>query len=397
MHHAENDMKTGKLKKLAGAGSLILLGLTGGLLLSRPEERLAEITSSPATAAVSKQPAADDPLPSTRKPKPETAITRVVKKVSNSVVTVGAVKRRYVAQPWIEDYFLGPRMRISEQSQRIPYMGSGFLVDNEGHIVTNHHVIDDSVSYFVTFPDGREFDAELVDADRYADVAVLRIKAEKGTELPQPLEFAESDDLEIGEQVVAFGNPFGNLIEDSRPTVTAGCISALHRTFRPDSENLRVYQDMIQTDASINPGNSGGPLVDVNGDVVGVNTFIFSPSGGNTGVSFAIPSNRVRSVVDEIKKYGRLRPLLLDFTFRTLRTPRITGVQVLDVRDNGPAEQAGINVGDVILSADGRSLRSREDFYLIFASRQVGDQVKLKLWRNGQESDVVYTVKEAQN
>ncbi|MEO8377910.1 MAG: trypsin-like peptidase domain-containing protein [Candidatus Sumerlaeota bacterium] len=388
-------MKVQKLKRLTGVISLILLGLVGGVFLAKPEEKLASLTSTTAQAAVSKKPESADPLPVKHAPKPETTVTRVVKMVSDSVVTVGAVKRRYVAQPWMEDFYFGSRMRVTEQSQRIPYMGSGFLIDDEGHVVTNFHVIDDSVSLFVTLSDGREFDADLVDADRYADVAVLHIKAEKGTKLPTPLTFAESDELEIGEQVVAFGNPFGNLIEDSRPTVTAGCISALHRTFRPDSENMRVYQDMIQTDASINPGNSGGPLVDVNGDVVGVNTFIFSPSGGNTGVSFAIPANRVRGVVDEIKQYGRLRPLLLDFTFRTVRTPRVSGVQVLDVRDGGPAEEAGINVGDVILSAEGRTVGSREEFYLLFASRQVGDQVKLKLWRSGKESDVLYTVKEA--
>ncbi|MCC6545684.1 trypsin-like peptidase domain-containing protein [Candidatus Sumerlaeota bacterium] len=386
-------MKSRGLAKLVGAGALILLGLTVGIFVSRPEERLAELAAAPAQAAVSKQPASSDPLPVKRAPKPETTVTRIVKKVSDSVVTVGAVKRQYVEQPWVTEFFIGSRLRL--EKQRLPYMGSGFIIDKEGHVVTNFHVIDDSLSFFVTLPDGREFEASLVDADRYADIAVLQIKADDGTTLPEPLEFAESDELQIGEQVVAFGNPFGNLMEDSRPTVTAGYISALHRTIRPDSNIMRVYQDMIQTDASINPGNSGGPLVDVNGDVVGVNTFIFSPSGGSTGVSFAIPANRVRGVVDEIKKYGRLRPLLLDFAFRTLRTPRVSGVQVMDVRSGGPAEQAGINVGDVIVTAEGRTVTSREEFYLLFASRQVGDQVKLKLWRNGKESDVVYTVMEA--
>ncbi len=390
-------MVSRRLSKLITCLSLILLGLAGGFLVARSRiapEDLSRQIATPVQAAGRVSTGNASALPVSTAVKATNGVTSVVQKVSPSVVTVGAVKRTLVAQPWFDNY-LFPSYRYAQASQRIPYMGSGFLVDDLGHIVTNFHVIDDSESLFVTLSNGHEYPAELVDADRYADLALLKIASKDGEALPPALQFADSDTAQIGEQVVALGNPFGNLIEDSRPTATVGYISAMHRSFRPDRENMRVYQDMIQTDASINPGNSGGPLVDINGDVLGVNSFIFSPSGGNTGVSFAIPSNRVRGLVDEIRQYGRLRPLLLDFAFRTIRTPRLSGVQVFDVRGGGPAQDAGIQVGDVIVAADGRPVESREEFYLVFASRQVGDQVTLKAWRNGQLVESVYTVKEA--
>lgn len=372
-------MSTHRLRSLIASLSLILLGLVIGLALrstpTQPDPLVGQI-ATPAAA----QPATHGAT------KPQTVVTRTVQKVSPSVVTVGAVKRKLIRQSWFDTYSLA--------RQRIPYLGSGFLVDKQGRIVTNFHVIDDSESLFVTLMDGRELPAKVLDADRYSDIALLQVDANTDN-LPEPLSFGNSDELQIGEQVMAFGNPFGNLIEDSRPTVTVGYISALHRSFRPDQENQRVYQDMIQTDASINPGNSGGPLIDINGDVVGMNTFIFSPSGGNTGISFAIPATRVKGLVDEITRYGKLRPLLLDFAFRTLITPRLQGVQVFEVRPGGPAEQVDIKIGDVIVEAEGRPIASRDEFYLLFASRQVGDTVKLKLWREGRISDVVYTVKEA--
>lgn len=195
---------------------------------------------------------------------------------------------------------------------------------------------------------------------------------------------------------MAFGNPFGNLIEDSQPTVTVGHISALNRDFRPDSRTRRVYQGMIQTDSAINPGNSGGPLIDTAGQVVGVNSFIFSPSGGNTGVSFALPANRVKSFVDEIRTHGRLRPLLLDFEVQTLRSRRMAGVMVVAMQAQGHAWDAGLRLGDVIVSLDGKAVDSRDAFRVFFASRQIGDRVSLRVYREGDFVDLVYTVREAQ-
>lgn len=380
-------------------GSLILLGigLSIGITIQqlwRVPEALAAAVATPASAAFGKK--AESAPRISGAAKAPTPVTQVVNAVSPSVVTVGAIKRRVVAQPWMHDYFLQPSIRYRQYKERIPYMGSGFLVDESGHVVTNFHVIEDSEALFVTFPDGREFPARLVDADRYIDVALLEIDP-KGEKLPPPLAFAESSELQIGEEVVAFGNPFGNLMEDARPTITVGFISALSRTFRPDQQNARVYQDMIQTDAAINPGNSGGPLVDINGDVAGVNTFIFSPSGASAGIGFAIPANRVRAFVEEVKKYGRIRDLRMDFAFRTVRTNNGTAVQILGMEPDGPAEKAGITPGDILVKVDGRRVATSEDFRLLFASKQVGDRVLMDVVseKNEKPRQISYEVLEA--
>jgi serine protease Do len=383
-------------------GALILLGF--GVFIGTAIQRLwfpaPEIATAAMAAAVSDS-AAKGPSTGGLAAIPvsprQTPVTRTVRQVSPSVVTVGAEKRQVVAQPWMDNYYFPMiRYKYFEQRARIPYMGSGFLVDREkGFVLTNYHVIEDSESIFVTFPDGQEYAAEVVDADKYVDISLLRIKDADLSKLPPALDLAEADDLMIGEQVMAIGNPFGNMIKDSRPTVTVGYISALHRNFRPDLENERVYADMIQTDAAINPGNSGGPLVNVNGEVVGVNTFIFSPTGASAGIGFAIPAMRLRTFLEEIRTYGRLRPLLLDFDFRTVRTRQFTGVQIVEVTAGGPAEGSGLQPGDLLLEADGRPVASREDFYLLFASKQVGERVRLKISRGNQELDIEYRVQEA--
>ena len=361
-------------RQIATAITLILAGVGIGSLW---RENAAPVLAAPAVASVT--PVAFGP---------KTPVTEVVRKVSPAVVTVGAVKRRVVAQPWFDNYFMeAPRAQRTVQ----PYMGSGFIVDASGLIVTNFHVIEDSESLFVTLPDGRQFNAKVVDADRYVDIALLQVET-RGEKLPKPLEFANPNQVEIGELAIAFGNPFGTFIEDARPTVTVGYVSALNRNFRPDQQNQRVYQDMIQTDAAINPGNSGGPLVDAEGRVMGVNTFIFSTSGASVGIGFAIPGNRVKTFVEEIRKYGRLQPLLLDFSFRGVMSAQLRGVRLFDVKPNGPAQKAGLAEGDILIEADGRSIGGRDDFYLLFAGKQAGDKVRLKVWRDGEVRDAEYTV-----
>ncbi len=380
------------LMKLMLAGCLVL----GGVLVGASFQHLLAPGETAANPAASEVDGSDSTgvLPaSLGEPKEPSRVSRIYEEVNSSIVTVGAVKRQFVAQPWVRDFF-APSIRILERQQRLPYLGSGFLVDDRGHVVTNFHVIEDSVEIFVTFPDGREFEAKLVDADRFVDVALLQIDAD-GRDLPKPLRFADSEYIRIGEQVIALGNPFGNLIEDSRPTVTVGHVSALQRTFRPDQRQQRVYPDMIQTDAAINPGNSGGPLVDINGEVVGMNTFIVSPTGASAGVGFAIPSNRIRNFVQEIITHGRLRPLLLDFDFQSVRSAEGRAIRVLEVAPGGPAEDAGLRAGDVILEADGRPVESRENFLLVLRGKQVGDTIRLTVWRGGDVLSKDYKVLEA--
>lgn len=383
-----------RLMMIAVMGSVLGLGVFIGLAIDRlwnPRDLAGAVV--PVAHGAVRGTAVDSR--DTAKARPKSEITDIVETVSPSVVTVGAIKRTLVAQRWYDDFLFAPRIRLREANQRVPYMGSGFLIDRDGHIITNYHVIEDSESLFVTFPDGREMSARLVEHDSYIDLALLKIEAPPA-DLPEPLEFADSEALRIGEQVVAFGNPFGNLMEDTRPTVTVGYVSALKRMFRPDQQNKRVYQDMIQTDAAINPGNSGGPLVDMEGRVVGVNTFIFSTSGGSAGIGFAIPARRVIALVHEVKTHGRLRNLLLDFAFRTAGTPAGNAVLILGVEPNGPASRAGLEPGDLILKVENRPVASREELYLLFASRQIGDRLRFEVRkRNGEVREIEYEVSEA--
>lgn len=381
-----------RLYRVGLCASLVVIGLLLGLVIRQEFLDARRITDQAEASAF--RPANARPAVLDGYQKERTRVMEVVEAVSPSVVTVGAVKREVVHQPWIESFHF-PLFLREERTRRLPYLGSGFLIDEKGHVVTNHHVIENSISIFVTFPDGREFPARLIDADKYVDLALLKLET-NGKPLPPPLEFGDSDSLLIGEQVMAFGNPFGNLIEDSQPTVTVGHISALNRDFRPDGRTRRVYQGMIQTDSAINPGNSGGPLIDTAGRVVGVNSFIFSPSGGNTGISFALPANRVSSFVEEIRSFGRLRPLLLDFEVQTLRSRRMAGVMVVAMQAEGHAWDAGLRLGDVVVALDGKPVQSRDAFRVFFASRQVGDKVSMRVYRDGDFVEFVYTVKEAQ-
>jgi len=318
-------------------------------------------------------------------------IADVAHRVSPSVVSVGAVKRVMVPDPSYNAFFNNFGMRSARA--REPFMGSGAIIDEGGLIVTNYHVIEDSEEVFVTLSDAREFPATIVARDPYIDIALLRIDAPG---LPAPLALGDADTLQIGETVIALGNPFGPLIADPRPTVTVGVVSALNRTFRPDVEHRRVYHNMIQTDAAINPGNSGGPLVDGNGALIGINTFIMTRSGGSQGIGFAIPITRVKSMLEEIRVHGRLRPIMLDFDLSTVRNRAGDGGALVEhVYDDGPAEAADLRVGDVIIGAMGRDVGSREDLILLLASRQVGDGIELKVWRDGATVDKQYEVSEA--
>jgi S1-C subfamily serine protease len=321
------------------------------------------------------------------------SVADVVARISPGVVTVGAVKRTVVYQGY-DDFFAPFFVRPRETRQRVPYLGSGFLIDREGHILTNFHVIEDSEQVFVTLQNGREYPAQVLEADRFTDIAMLKVDADPD-DLPEPMALGDSELLRPGDPVLAIGNPFGNMIEDPRPTVTSGVISALHRSFRPDRANMRVYHDMIQTDAAINPGNSGGPLVDGRGRVVGINTMIVSPSGGSNGLGFAIPISRAKTFVNEIREHGRLRPLMLDFGVMSFNTPRVTGVIISNMMESGPAASVGLEVGDIITRVDGRAVSTRDEFVLTLASKQVGETLELEVWRSGKVRSVTYTVAEA--
>ena len=332
-----------------------------------------------------------------------TIIVDVASRVSPAVVSIGVTKTTLVRQfdPFGWDPMF-PYYSIARRNQRFPYLGSGFIIDKEGHVLTNYHVIEDANGISVTLTDRRTFRATLMDADRYLDIALLKIEGlSKDEQLPF-VPSGNSDDIMIGETALAIGNPFGPLIADPRPSVSVGVVSAVQRSFRsdPNDPESRNYQDMIQTDAAINPGNSGGPLVNLDGEVIGINTFIFSTSGSAAGVAFSIPINRATRVVSEILKYGKLRAIRRDFEGMTL-TPYIVqaldlkisrGVLVRSVDINSPAEQAGLAPGDVITAVEGKDIQDNNDLLARMLACTVGDKLRLSVNRQNKPVEIVYPI-----
>ena len=322
-----------------------------------------------------------------------TAIVRAAEEVSPSVVSISVLSRVVASVPFFEDPFFGefwreffpPRLYERE----VQSLGSGVIISESGYIVTNAHVVKDAESIKVTLPDGRTFDGKIVGiADKF-DIALIKVD---GNNLPVA-KIGDSDNLLIGEWVIAVGNPFGFLLEDLQPTVTVGVVSALHRTIKGHSE--RIYRDMIQTDAAINPGNSGGPLVNALGKVIGINTFIFTKSGGSEGIGFAIPINTVMRIVGELKEYGHMREGYLGFTVQdmdkdlkeAMEYPYTYGVLVNSVDPKGPAS-GKIHERDIIITMDNRKLFNTGDFEDITYALVPDQKIRLKVWRNGKQ----YTV-----
>ncbi len=266
-------------------------------------------------------------------------------------------------------------------------MGSGFIVGASGLIVTNNHVVEGADSIQVHMQDGTILKAELVGRDPKTDLAVIRVKPDK----PLPtVAFGDSDKLRIGEWVTAIGNPFG-----LGGSVSLGIVSARNRDI-----NAGPYDDYIQTDAAINKGNSGGPLFNMNGEVVGINTAIFSPSGGSVGIGFSVPSNTAKSVVAQLEKYGETRRGWLGVKIQTV-TPDIAesmgmdkarGALVADVTTGSPSATAGIDAGDVIVEFDGRPIADSKELPRVVGETEVGKEVSVKVIRDGKEKEIKVTL-----
>ena len=299
-----------------------------------------------------------------------TAIVEAAARVAPAVVSVNVIRTEQVQTRSFFDPFPMPRTRRSRG------LGSGFIVSDDGVILTNDHVIRDAERIMVTLPDGRDFEAELLGADQLTDVAVLRIR---GTDLPvAPV--GTSEGLLIGEWSLAIGNPFGNLFSNSEPSVTAGVVSGTGRHIIPDDEDRVVYLGMIQTDASINPGNSGGPLVNSVGEVIGVNSSIFSRSGGSEGLGFAIPIDRAIRVANSLITSGEVKRAWLGFEVDADEEDiwgRTHGVAVASVFPSSPAAQAGISQGDRVVTANGRALRTLLDFESLMLDLEEGESIAL--------------------
>jgi serine protease Do len=289
-------------------------------------------------------------------------------------------------EKFFEDFFKRHRGQGDQGDQdqdeprRVNSLGSGFIIDPSGLVVTNNHVIADADEITVILNDGTKLKAELVGKDAKSDIALLRVHSDKPL---HAVKFGNSDKLRLGEWVIAIGNPFS-----LGGTVTAGIVSARNRDI-----NSGPYDNYIQTDAAINRGNSGGPLFNLNGDVIGINTAIISPSGGSIGIGFAIPSDSAIPIIDQLQKYGEARRGWLGVRIQevtdelaeslSLGTPR--GALVAGVDDKGPAKPAGIEPGDVVIKFDGHDIKEMRDLPRVVADTPVGKQVDVVVIRKGKE------------
>jgi serine protease Do len=330
------------------------------------------------------------------------AIVLAANKVGPSVVSITVIQTRIISVSPFNDEFLrqffGDFFPEQRYQQKIKSLGSGVIISNDGYILTNEHVVSNATEINVTLPDARQFKARVIAVDKTLDIRLLKIE---GHNVPYA-ELGNSEDLMIGEWVIALGNPFGFLLEDTRPTVTVGVISALNRAIKSTYEE-RLYKDMIQTDAAINPGNSGGPLVNILGQVIGINTFIFTSSGGSEGVGFARPINVVKKFINETKQFGKIRTPWVGIWVQDI-TPEIAeamgieqrGILVSNVDPNSPAQISGIREGDRIIGVNNESINSVSAWDRISANLFVGDTLRFKIYRGGDSLSLSFVIKEYQ-
>ncbi|MGO8857530.1 MAG: Do family serine endopeptidase [Steroidobacteraceae bacterium] len=359
------------------------------LLLAAASLAAAVIAAPIADAALPTAPVADSPMPS---------LAPMVKRVSPAVVNIatrGTIKEKpgqrnpLMDDPFFRRFFDVPP-DAKPRERQFQSAGSGVIVDaKNGYIVTNYHVVENASEITVTLLDDRSFSAKVIGSDEGADIAVLQAK--------QPnlvaMSLGDSAHLEVGDFVVAIGNPFG-----LQHTVTAGIVSALGRT----GINPEGYEDFIQTDASINPGNSGGALVNLKGELVGINSAILSGSGGNIGIGFAIPVNMVKGVMDQLIKYGQVKRGILGVNIYNV-TPEIakefglaetTGALVAGVAPGSSAERAGIKTGDIITSINGVTMKGAGELRNAIGMLRVGDKVDIGFLRDGKPQKVIALIAE---
>jgi len=293
--------------------------------------------------------------------------------------------------PFFRRFFGGGPGEQRQSPERVTAAGSGVIIDaGKGYVVTNNHVVENADKITVTAKDGRQLDAKLVGRDAETDIALVRVDASGLSALP----VGDSEKLQVGDVVLAIGNPFG-----LGQTVTSGIVGALGRS----GLNSEHYESFIQTDAPINPGNSGGALIDSKGELVGINTAIIAPGGGNVGIGFAVPSSMVTAIVGQLERYGEVKRGRIGVAVQTV-TPAIAsnlglgearGVVVSSVERNSPAARAGLKAGDVIVAADGEPLKTSAQLRNDVGLKELGSSVKLSYLRNGQQQDVSVAIEKA--
>jgi len=382
---------------------VIVVVVLGVFLLKQPTPSKTKVTQIPngTIVPVSLQ----DDVSNSR----TTAIVFAAKKVNPAVVSITVIQERVVTanpffspfgdQNWdnfFRDFF--PQRQYKEQIQGL---GSGVIIDEQGDIVTNAHVVEGATKMKVTLPDNRQFDGELVDIDRVQDLALIKIK---GKDLPYA-NLGNSDDIMIGEWCIAFGNPFGFLLEDAQPSISVGVISALNRNMKPSESGGREYKNMIQTDAAINPGNSGGALANALGDIIGINTFIFTHSGGSEGIGFAIPVDEVKKFIEQTKNHTKnlisedkiekiktkIGITVSDNNYTLMQKYNLTsetGVVVVDIEDNSVGSMLGLATGDIIVSINNLKPKNAQDFQKLTSS--ASKQLDMVVDRQGEQIRIFY-------
>ena len=322
----------------------------------------------------------------------QNAITTAIEKVSSAVASINVTQvQRYTItpfqrDPWFE-YFFPPEIRQRE----VKGSGSGVVISPDGYVITNDHVVENASKIIVTLKGGKEYDADIVGVDELTDLALLKLD---GKNFPY-VNMGNSDNLIIGEWVIALGNPFGLFDVNQEPTATIGIISGKDLDF--GLQEGKVFQSMIQTDAAINPGNSGGPLVNSKGELIGINTFIYtgdSSKQGSIGIGFAIPINRAKRIAEELKSKGRI---IRDFTTgltvqsldrrtaRYLDIPLNEGVIITSILKDSPAGKARLELRDVIVTVENQKVSNLDDILKIIDINdfRAGDKLKLRIWRDG--------------
>jgi serine protease Do len=363
------------------------------------------VTTTPATPEVGTLPSTDrlkqtvlDELANRR----TNAITRAIAWTSDAVVGINVVQVQVVRNPYLPSdplswMLFDERLWPRTIRQKVQNLGSGFIISSDGCIVTNEHVVRDATEIVVTTTARHKYQARVLGTDPLLDMALLKID---GQDLPN-IQLGNSDDLIVGEWVIAIGNPYGLFDVNDQPSVSVGVVSALHRDFQSTMDG-RIYTDMIQTDAAINRGNSGGPLVNAYGEAVGVNTLIFSETGGSVGIGFAIPSNRISASIDDLLKGGVNRNFWIGIRAMDVSPVRARlqgldsthGAVVTSVEAGSPAAKAGIQMEDIILELNGRPVETAVAANAILRSSdlRVGDKLSVKICRRRKIFDVTMTL-----
>lgn len=323
---------------------------------------------------------------------PIPTLAPLLERVTPAVVNIATRGPAPARNPLMDDPFFRRYFGLQEPATDAPLqsLGSGVIVDaRQGLVVTNHHVIEGAQQIMVTLNDGREFEASIQGSDPEADIALIRIAAERLVQL----NWADSDQTRVGDYCVAIGNPFG-----LGQTVTSGIVSALGRS----GLGIESFEDFIQTDASINPGNSGGALVNLHGELIGINTAIVGPSGGNVGIGFAIPSNMALDLVQQLLEFGEVRRGALGIAAQPLtaqlaeafNVPTRYGVIIGTVDPSSPADKAGLQAGDVITAIDGRKVRDVKAVRNRIGLVRLGQELILEIVRNGAVRTISVTVEQ---